>query len=211
MQPASRPLQDDGPYRLARAHFFFTLTEISRDPSFEEARYNFLKDFIKKLVAADAALKEISDIIWEAPWKVANKTLHQEIMQIRGQLDVTDPPEKFSESVRNLPSPPLWDALMAHGDDIERARDAIFGLVEIAVKEATTTRVIKNVGPQQVLWKRDFIFRMSALWQLLTGEKASKAEDSLFGGFVYAAWDSLGPNMPEVSFARAIREHSAPT
>lgn len=206
-QPASRQLIDDGPYRLSRSHLHFAISDMHRDPEFEENQFSFLKDFAGKLMAADNALKEVSEIFWREPAAVARRGLSSERMASLGQTNPTLPPHEFSEAIQRLPKSELWEEMMRHGKDIDQARDALFGLVEIVVREAATTRVIKNVGPQQVLWKRDFVWRLSHLWRLLTGEKPSKAEDSMFGGFVYAAWDSLGGDMPEVSFARAIRDN----
>jgi hypothetical protein len=54
----------------------------------------------------------------------------------------------------------------------------------------------------------EFIERLSNLWVLLTGNEPSRTDDSLFGTFVHAAWNSYDENMPEVSFARAIRERT---
>lgn len=56
------------------------------------------------------------------------------------------------------------------------------------------------------LWKADFVGRMAHLWRLLTQDEPSRRDESLFGQFVYSAWNSLDDEMPEVSFARAIRE-----
>jgi len=89
------------------------------------------------------------------------------------------------------------------------AYETLLNLQRLVEQERSLARVNEQVtGRPRLMWKTDFVWRMAHLWRLLTGQEPSKADDSLFGSFVYAAWNSFDENIPEISFARAIRERT---
>jgi hypothetical protein len=92
-------------------------------------------------------------------------------------------------------------------DDLSIAFRSLIRLRHLASDDRTLAQVNEqSIGRPRAIWRTDFVSRLAHLWQILTGVEASKAEDSLFGSFVYEAWNSLDAEMPEVSFARALRD-----
>lgn len=93
--------------------------------------------------------------------------------------------------------------------DFERACESLQLLKECIVEHLLPEPPSHpSPGRPRMLWKNEFVEEMAVAWRQLTLEEPSRSEDSLFGKFVYAAWNSLDDQMPEVSFARAIRERT---
>jgi hypothetical protein len=54
--------------------------------------------------------------------------------------------------------------------------------------------------------KDGFIGMAADLWADLTGESASRDDQSLFASFVSSIWYSYDEDAPDVSFSRALRD-----
>jgi hypothetical protein len=148
-------------------------------------------------------------------------------MRIRGYLDqassnakAASPPSGSPEAVlimliRNLAeqSP---GAGMAEGDPInawgqlldQEIRTLQSNRHEIATDPSLVRASTPNLGRPRLIWMEEFVDEMATLWRLLTLEERTYSDDSYFGRFVQAAWESLDEEMPEVSFSRAIRKRT---
>ncbi|WP_299475783.1 hypothetical protein [uncultured Roseibium sp.] len=60
-------------------------------------------------------------------------------------------------------------------------------------------------GKPKSEWRHEFVFRMSHLWFLLTGEDAPSGPNTIFMEFLEAAWACGGDNMPDVAWEATVR------
>jgi hypothetical protein len=65
-------------------------------------------------------------------------------------------------------------------------------------------RPTKGGKPAQS-WKVCFVFRLAAFWHIITGEQPPLSHDSDFAGLVSAAWNSLHPKIPEITWDSYVR------
>jgi hypothetical protein len=103
----------------------------------------------------------------------------------------------------------IEDAVASCHEDIRKTIHTLQHLRNVAAAERAAVRV-RAAGPGRPkrYWSVSFIEAIAYLWQLLTGEVASRSDDSLFGEFVYSAWNSYDDAMPDVSFAHALRNRA---
>jgi hypothetical protein len=57
-------------------------------------------------------------------------------------------------------------------------------------------------------WKRLFVVRLAAFWHVATGKQPSISPDTDFARLVYAAWNSLHPNIPEINLDSFVRRYA---
>jgi hypothetical protein len=89
----------------------------------------------------------------------------------------------------------------------------VMGITVVEILERITREFLRNNkkgGRPPALWKSDFVTALANLWRIMTGEDASKDLTSPFASFVAAAWNSLGEELPEISWGSQIarRKHT---
>jgi hypothetical protein len=181
-----------GPFYLARWHLNDALSN-GRNPARDTA-------------AAALASELTSDI--ESAAHFLGRIIQQPFYRIACYLIQRELEERYSSSP-DVPSsgpPAIANKIVDLQDDLVRAAQSLVRLLEVVDENRSFVRVNHTgAGRPRVFWKDDFVSSMAHLWRLLTTDEPSRTEDSLFGQFVYAAWNSYDEEMPEVSFANAIR------
>lgn len=200
----SNALKWSGPYNLARFHLEGALRW-----AINPVEKRKLADRIEHITAdIDDAMGAILRIMNRSWWDFAHrihKRKREILIEREWLLDLT-PAER---SISHRGPTASWRAIVGCQDDLNVAFRSLTRLRHLVAAERTTIRTPEQaVGRPKPLWRVDFVWYMAQLWRMLTHEEPSKSEDSLFGSFVYSAWNSLDDNMPEVSFARAIRDRT---
>jgi hypothetical protein len=188
-----------GPYKLAREHLECA-AQSAFNPDTEELHAAQCEQITDRI---DAAIGAINGILTVSAYEFAPNIANQEYQTQMERISTHFPrsgyrPNGLSYSHR---------AILGCQIDLEEAFRTLVRMRHLVQLERTTNRQYgQHIGRPRAFWRGDFIDRMAHLWRLLTNEEASRKEESLFGSFVHAAWISYDEKMPEVSFARAIRE-----
>jgi hypothetical protein len=179
-------LRHSSPYHLARIHLE-NFASILRNPSDEHEQAKVYVEFLDQINRAADALTPILMKPW---WEIGMRQSHLERWQMEDLRKHT----------------PTGANVIAIQDQLETALNALESLGKIIEAEFPVMQVQKAAtGRPRLLWRDYFVLCMAHLWRLLTGCEPQQSEESLFGEFVRAAWNSFDDNMPEVKFAHTIR------
>jgi hypothetical protein len=78
-------------------------------------------------------------------------------------------------------------------------------LEQVRTAKARASSQLREIRPPEggrpaQSWKAWFVFRLAAFWHIITGEQPPLSPDSDFAGLVSAAWNSLHPKIPEITW-----------
>jgi hypothetical protein len=83
-------------------------------------------------------------------------------------------------------------------------------LEQVRTAKARASSELHEIRPPQggrppQSWKGWFVVRIAGFWQIITGEQPPLSPDSDFAELVSAAWNSLHPKIPEITWDSFIR------
>jgi hypothetical protein len=200
-----------GPYCLVRSHLENCYHPPEWvNPNAEANRRAFLA---QRLDDVDTAMGALVRLLQTEPWQVAHRLLVDDRHHgfERRFAYERHAGRQLRQEELDFPPSQLWRTLTGNMDDIERALQTLRRHRHIITDELRLTVQVKATGRPRIVWKQWFVAQMAHLWRLLTGHEASRDEHSMFAAFVEAAWHSLGADMPEQSFAQAIKTRPRPS
>jgi hypothetical protein len=190
----SSPLRLCGPYALVRTHLYHFASFVP-DPAYEREKAYKENAHLNEIVAAAKALALVSGKPW---WDIGNRQRHRE------RLAAYTGVEGWDQTLPELTA--TAKAAIDAQTKLDAAFDALQQLYDIAEAELALIQMQPSTaGRPRLLWKEHFVWCVAHVWRLITGTEPSRSEESHYGEFVYACWNSFDDEMPEVSFARAIR------
>ncbi len=172
-----------GPHDLARAHIQLAFSEIaSLSPENRQREIEEQQRFLENCNELRYALAEFLDIeVQLFPYfNPIMRKLSKEERQFRSRFSM-----EFYNCLADLDS---------YLDHFERWANAHYDKISPP-----------QGGKPKSEWRHEFVSRMSHLWFLLTGEKASSGPNTLFMDFLEAAWACGGEGLPDVTWEATVR------